>query len=155
METLFLTVVAGVLSSLAMASFMYSVHLFGLANGDMIRALGSYAKKRYEGSFFPGLLIYLVGGIIFAALYIFVWRYFGVTDPTTIVATGALLGLAHGFVVSFALIILVAEHHPMEKFRRVGFGVALTHIAGHVVFGAVLGFLVMSYANSYPALLGT
>ncbi len=153
MQTAFLTIVAGVLASLAMASFMYSVQIFGLANGDMIRALGSYAKKTYQGSFFPGLVIYLLGGIIFAAIYIFIWRYFGITDPKTIVMSGALLGTAHGFCVSFGLIILVAEHHPLEKFRHAGFGVALTHILGHIVYGTVLGFLVMSYATYYPALL--
>lgn len=153
MQSLFLTVVAGILASLAMASFMYSVHLFGLANGDMIRALGSFYKKDYNGSFFPGLFMYLVGGILFAAIYIFIWKYFEIADPTMIVATGALMGLAHGFCLSFFLIILVAEHHPLDKFRQAGFGVALTHILGHVVYGAVLGFLVMSYASYYPSLL--
>jgi hypothetical protein len=45
-------------------------------------------------------------------------------------------------VVSLLLVIVVAEHHPLERFREAGFRVGVTHVAAHVVYGLVLGIAV-------------
>ena len=40
-----------------MTDFLYSVHLAGFANSDLLRAIGSAITKRYEGSFKAGILL--------------------------------------------------------------------------------------------------
>ena len=41
--------------------------------------------------------------------------------------------------VSLALVISVAEHHPLERFRKAGITVAVSHLAGHMVYGLIVG----------------
>jgi len=36
----------------------------------------------------------------------------------------------------------VAEHHPLEEFNEAGFAIGLSHFAGHVAYGAVIGLVV-------------
>jgi hypothetical protein len=58
---------------------------------------------------------------------------------------GAVVGLIHGIVVSFILLAVVRDLHPLDQFRKAGLEVALAHIAGHVGYGfcvgAAIGFL--------------
>jgi len=46
-------------------------------------------------------------------------------------------------VVSFALVVLVAEHHPLERFQKAGMGVAVAHLLGHLVYGLIIGLLAV------------
>jgi hypothetical protein len=132
----------GIVATTVMTLFMYLFHWFKLANGDMVRALGSFIIKREEGSFLPGLVIHMVGGIIFAFLYLWMWTLFPMEAPGHYIYLGAIFGFFHGLAVSFMLVIVVAEHHPLERFRRVGFAVALVHLVAHVVYGVTLGAFV-------------
>jgi hypothetical protein len=50
-----------------------------------------------------------------------------------------LSGPFHGSVVSLMLVVLMAEHHPLERFREAGLRVAVTHVAAHIVYGFVVG----------------
>ena len=144
-----LIVIAGILATAAMTLTMYLIHSFGLANGDMLRAIGSYVTKRYNKSLGMGLGMHLVAGVVFAVMYFTIWKTFEIYSPRVILLSGSVMGLIHGFIVSFFLVIIVAEHHPLERFRQVGFGVALTHVIGHVVYGLVLGALVGYLSGAY------
>jgi hypothetical protein len=44
--------------------------------------------------------------------------------------------------MSFILVIAVAEHHPLPEFREAGFTVAVAHVVGHVVYGALVGLVL-------------
>jgi hypothetical protein len=35
--------------------------------------------------------------------------------------------------------VIISEHHPVEKFRQTDFQVALAHIFGHVIYGGLIG----------------
>jgi hypothetical protein len=35
--------------------------------------------------------------------------------------------------------VIMSEHHPVEKFRQTDFQVALAHILGHVIYGGLIG----------------
>lgn len=134
-------ILSGVLATLAMTLVMYFVQWSKLANGDMIRALGSFFTPDPRKGFFIGLILHYTVGSILAFIYFIMFGIFSPQTETGFLTIGALMGLAHGFVVSFIMIILVAEHHPQERFRKVGFPVALLHIFGHVVYGTTLGYL--------------
>lgn len=130
---------AGVVATACMTLCLYSIHWSGFANGDMVRALGSWVTRRYEDSLLIGLLIHFSAGAGFSLIYVEAWQRTGFPATTLGIPIGALFGLFHGSVVSLMLVMIVAEHHPLERFREAGFSVALTHIAAHVVYGLVIG----------------
>jgi len=143
--SLTLTLLAGILAAAAMAVLLYSVRWLGMSAGDMIRAIGSYMTRSSRNAFAYGLVVYLLGGAGFAVIYVAIWSYFGFTDRNSLLLTGAAFGLVHGFLVSFWLVVLVAEHHSISRYRRVGFLVAISNMIGHVVYGAVLALLVWQW----------
>ncbi len=142
---LMLIVMTGIAATTAMTSFLYIIHWTGFANGDMVRAIGSAITGREEKSLLPGMALHFIAGILFAALYIYILSF--IPDMARgspgrvmrLTELGAMMGFVQGLIVSFGLVIAVAEHHPIDRFREAGFRVALVHIVGHVVFGAVVG----------------
>ena len=112
-----------------------------LANADMIRAIGSLYTGSYENALVPGLVIQFASGVFFAFAYFMVMNFFFTPTLLSGILGGLFIGLAHGLIVGFALVITVAEHHPVERFRKAGLTVASSHIAGHVVFGLVVGVI--------------
>lgn len=135
----------GVVATACMTLSLYSIHWSGFANGDMVRALGSWVTRRYEDSLPIGLLIHFSAGAGFALIYVLAWQWTGFPATTLGVPIGALFGLFHGSVVSLMLVMMVAEHHPLERFREAGFRVALTHVVAHVVYGVVIGGAISTW----------
>ena len=112
-----------------------------LANADMIRAIGSLYTGSYENALVPGLIIQFLSGVFFAFAYFMVMNFFFTPTLLSGILGGLIIGLAHGLIVGFALVITVAEHHPVERFRKAGLTVASSHIAGHVIFGLTVGLI--------------
>ncbi|MBD3336083.1 MAG: hypothetical protein GF355_11265 [Candidatus Eisenbacteria bacterium] len=132
---------AGFLGTAVMTLFLWSVDRFTPITADMVRALGSGVTRRMEGSFLPGLSLHVAGGLIFAFLYIFGLQAFRIGSLHQAVATGLLFGVVHGFAFAFVMLIL-AEYHPVETYKRAGFAVAVVHLTAHAVFGLVVGLIV-------------
>lgn len=138
---MFLThvLIAGLVGTILMNASMWFIHRSGWANADMTRALGSMVTHRYEGSFGPGLLIHLLGGIVFAVPYLLILRSTGFTPLSASLAVGGALGAFHGLSMSYILMALVAERHPVERFRSAGPDVGAAHIVGHIAYGLGVG----------------
>ncbi|MGQ0792735.1 MAG: DUF6789 family protein [Deltaproteobacteria bacterium] len=139
MGTIVETVFAGLLGTLAMSLLMGYIHRAGIANADMIRAIGSVATGSYENSFIPGLAIHLVAGVVISFFYVALMSLLNPGSFITSALTGAMIGLFHGVAVSFMLVVSVAEHHPIEEFQDAGSEVAVAHLAGHLLYGLVVG----------------
>lgn len=145
MDYFFGVILSGFLATLAMTVALYFVHWSKLANGDMIRAIGSFFTNNMRQAFLIGLGLHFSVGIIIAFIYFKLFSIFDFKTEVGYLTGGSLMGLAHGFVVSFIMIIMVAEHHPSERYRRVGFPVALLHMLAHVVYGVTLGYLAFRW----------
>jgi len=52
------------------------------------------------------------------------------------------VGFGHGMIVSLMLVWVVAEQHPLEEFQEADLAIGLSHLAGHVAFGGVVGLVV-------------
>ena len=138
----FLIILAtGFIATGLMSLFLEFITKSRLANADMIRAIGSLYTGSYENALVPGLVIQFSSGVIFAFAYFIVMNFFFTPTLASGIVGGLILGLFHGLVVAFALVITVAEHHPIEKFRKAGLTVASSHIAGHVIFGLTVGVI--------------
>lgn len=134
-------ILGGILGTGGMTLVLYAFHKAGLANGDMVRAVGSFVTKKYENSIQPGLIIHFSSGVFFSILYTIIIDLFDSASIETAIAYGIAIGLFHGAVVAL-LLVVAAEHHPLEKFQNATFTVASLHWGAHVVFGFIVGLIV-------------
>lgn len=132
-------VLVGVVATACMSLSLYLIHWSGFANGDMVRALGSLVTRRYENSLPIGWMIHFLAGAFFSVVYAQALEMTGFPASTLAVPICVIFAVFHGSVVSLLLVVIIAEHHPLERFQRAGLRVAITHIAAHVVYGLVLG----------------
>lgn len=154
MLPVFQTVLAGFIATAAMSGALYAIHWRGLAEADMIRAIGSIVTRKEENAMLPGLILHFLSGIVFAFLYVIVWSALPIEDFVFVayVSLGLFTGFAHGLVVSFVLVVLVAEHHPVPRFQQAGVEVAVAHLAAHVIFGLLVGLVAGSLRVSLAVL---
>jgi len=138
---------AGLAGTAIMTSIMSLVTRAGLAKADMVRAIGSIFTGSLERSLLVGATLYTLGGIVFALLYTLVLSFVPVGGFWPTLGVSTLLGFVHGFVMSLLLVVTVAEHHPVERFRESGFAVALAHLVGHISYGAGVGAVLGAFGR--------
>lgn len=136
-----IVIVAGFVGTALMIGVMWFIHRSGWANADMTRAVGSLITRRYENSLVPGLAANFAMGCVFAVGYLLVMRSVGPQSIAASSAVGAALGTLHGCAMAFILMALVAETHPVERFRTAGPDVAAAHVVGHVAYGIGVGIV--------------
>ena len=139
-----LIMLAGFVATLAMTLVMGFIHGLGLANADMVRAIGSLFTRKYENAFWPGALAHFGAGTIFALLYAALGGLapLPVSSGVATVIMMTIFGAFHGFAVSIILAITVAEYHPLEQFRKAGGDVVVSHFVGHLVYGFFVGLIL-------------
>jgi len=142
MEPIIETIFVGILGTGGMSFVMWLITRSGIANADMIRAIGSIFTRSYENAFTLGLIIHFAAGIVIAFFYVVLISFFSPNSVASSIGAGAMIGLFHGVAFSFLLVVSVAEHHPLEKFREAGSEVAIAHLVGHIIYGLVVGTLV-------------
>ena len=136
------SLVAGGLAGLAMELAMWRIARAGLAKGDMILALGSLLTKSRENAYRVGLVIHATAAVGFALVYTLLMVTLGYTHLPLSLMLGLGVGVLHGLLVSLMLVWVVADRHPLEEFKEADLLVGLTHFAGHVVYGGVIGLVV-------------
>ncbi len=141
-EFVSMSLVSGIIATTGMTILLTAITKSGIANADMVRAVGSLFTKSLENSLQTGIIIHFVTGIIFAFLYTFAIQAFEVQGFLSNVGSGVLIGFIHGAVVSFLLVASVAEHHPVTEFQKAGFSVAVAHWAAHLFYGFLIGFIL-------------
>ena len=139
------TILAGLIATVVMTVSLYAIHWRGFAEADMMRALGSILTRSEANALPVGAVIHVLSGIGFAFLYVIVWSTLPLAEFQHYLLLGLVTGFAHGLVVSFMLVILVAEHHPLQRFQSAGIGVAVAHLVAHVVYGLLVGIVAGSY----------
>ena len=139
---IWVALIAGLIGTLGMTGLLTAITKSGIANADMVRAIGSLFTKSLESSFKVGILVDILAGIIFAAFYIFAAVSFDVHGLLSSIGVCMLIGFIHGAVVSFLLAASVAKHHPLKQFQQAGFSIAVAHWAGHLFYGFLVGLVI-------------
>ena len=139
---IFTALVAGVLGGLAMEGALWLIGRGGWAKADMIVALGSMFTKSRDNAWRIGAILHFISAIGFAIAYTLLMHALGATEMPWSAALGTGVGFLHGLIVSLGLVWVVAEQHPLEEFNEAGLAIGLSHIVGHVVYGAVVGLVV-------------
>lgn len=133
------TIFAGVFGTAFMTSLMLLIHRGGHANGDMVRALGSLATRSMSSAVSAGVAIHVASGVLFAAPYTMLLSVMVPDHGAGAAVLGGVIGLMHGIVVSFMIIAVFSDLHPIPQFRGAGFPVAIAHLVGHVGYGFGVG----------------
>ena len=142
MKSILVIILSGILGTSGMSLVMWLITRSGLANADMIRAIGSIYTRSYGNAFIPGIVIHFTAGIVIAFFYAAFLSLFSLSSVGSYIGIGAMVGVFHGLVVSFLLVVLVAEHHPLEQFRKGGSEVAVAHLVGHIIYGLIVGAVI-------------
>lgn len=136
------SLVGGILGGVAMELAMWLIAKAGLAKGDMILALGSLLTKTRDNAYRVGLIVHATAAVGFALLYTLLLVALGYTAMPLSMMLGLGVGIVHGLIVSLMLVWVVADQHPLEEFKEADLLVGLSHLAGHVMYGAVVGLVV-------------
>jgi hypothetical protein len=137
-------VLAGIIATAGMTGFLWIMDKTGKINANMVRALGSALTRSIDTSFVPGIIIQFLSGIMFAFIYIYALHLLQLNNVYSYMLAGSIIGFGHGFAFSFIMVIL-AEHHPVEKFKNAGFQVAIIHFIAHIVYGFLIGLIAGLY----------
>lgn len=133
----------GLVSTLAMTTFLYLITYLKLCNVDMVKAIGSWFTHNEKNATLPGMFVHLTAGILFCFVYIFAFGF--IPNPKHVhslyIILGAGIGFVHGVVVALALMNFVAEHHPLAKYQKAGPKTAIYHFIAHVIYGITIGTL--------------
>ncbi len=134
--------VAGVLAGLAMEGAMWLITRASRIKGDMILALGSLITKTRDNAYRVGLIVHATAALGFGLVYTLLMVTLGYTELPLSLMLGLGVGVLHGILVSLMLVWVVADQHPLEEFKEADLLVGLSHVAGHAVYGAVIGLVV-------------
>jgi hypothetical protein len=136
------SIVAGVLGGSAMLFAMWLMTRGGLARGNMVVALGGMVTRSRDSALRVGLILHTLSAIGFAMVYAMAMLWLGVTGMPLALVIGVGAGFFHGLIVSLMLVWVVAEGHPFEEYNEAGLAVGVSHLFGHVVYGAVVGLVI-------------
>lgn len=140
---LLLTAIMGVIAAWVMHAFMLAISHHHRVPVNLVEALGSLLTGKLEGAKRTGLIVHTIGGAIMGMLYgIVIWQI-GLESAALTMLAGGILGLFHGLVACFSLMLGLDELHPVEKYQQATLSVGFTHLVGHVVFGIVLALLIL------------
>jgi hypothetical protein len=139
---LFTGVIGGLLGMAAMGLVMWLICRSGWAKGNMIVALGGLVTRSRESAWLAGAIMHTASAVVFAVIYEFAMIQLHLSHFPRSVAVGTGFGVMHGMIVSLTLVWECAEQHPLPEFREAGLAVGLSHFAGHVAYGAVVGLVI-------------
>jgi uncharacterized membrane protein YagU involved in acid resistance len=108
----------------------------------MVLALGSLLTKTRENAYRVGLIVHATAAIGFALVYTLLFVTLGYTHLPLSLMLGLGVGAMHGLLVSLMLVWVIADRHPLEEFKEADLLVGLSHFAGHVAYGAVVGVII-------------
>jgi hypothetical protein len=134
--------VAGALGGLAMEAAMWLIARGGKIKGDMILALGSLITRSRDNAYRVGFIVHALAAFGFALVYTLLMVTLGYTGMPNALMLGLGVGTLHGIIVSLMLVWVVSDQHPLEEFKEADLLVGLSHMAGHVAYGGVVGLVV-------------
>jgi hypothetical protein len=143
----------GFAATAALSGVMFGAQRLGYSRLSLPFLIGTLFTGERSSANAAGLVVYLLGGWLFAFVYYFVFASIGRTGWWL----GTLLGAVHGFVLLVMLLPLLPHLHPRMASEyegpgghrtlqppgflalNYGYRTPLTTILAHAVYGAILG----------------
>ncbi len=141
MTVIILGAICGLIGSFAMNLFMRTVSHAYSQRVDMVIALGSFFTGTVDRAAILGTLIHSIAGIVFGILYFLLMNAMHSLSFPSAVFLGLGFGFFHGLIMSYCLMFIASERHPIEAYRKATLEQGLLHLVGHMIFGGVAGFI--------------
>jgi hypothetical protein len=141
LTVIILGAVCGLIGAFAMNLFMRTVSSAYSKRVDMVIALGSFFTGTTDNAATLGTLIHSLAGIVFGALYFLIMHAMSALIFPYAIFLGMGFGFFHGLIMSYCLMFIASERHPIEAYRKATLEEGLLHLVGHVIFGGVAGLL--------------
>ncbi len=143
----------GVIATLMLVTILNGSQGLGYSRLSLAFIVGTYFSGNRHRAILWGFALYIIGGVVFALLYC--WLFANLGSATWWL--GALLGLLHALFLLVVVFPLLPHMHPRmaseyggpSASRRLeppgflglnyGYGTPITTILGHVVYVAMLG----------------
>ena len=136
-----LGVICGLIGSIAMNLFMRTVSNAYSQRVDMTIALGSFFTGTTENAATLGTAIHSLSGIVFGVIYFLIMHAMNALVFPYAIFLGLGFGFFHGLVMSYCLMFIASERHPIEAYRKATLEEGLLHLVGHIIFGGVAGLI--------------
>lgn len=136
-----LGVICGLIGSVAMNLFMRTVSNAYSQRVDMTIALGSFFTGTTENAATLGTAIHSLSGIVFGVIYFLIMHAMNALVFPYAIFLGLGFGFFHGLVMSYCLMFIASERHPIEAYRKATLEEGLLHLVGHIIFGGVAGLI--------------
>jgi uncharacterized membrane protein YagU involved in acid resistance len=107
----------------------------------MIIALGSLITRTRSNAHRVGVIVHVVSAVFFSVAYCLLMLALGTRDVVAAVPLGLGVGFVHGLLVSLMLVWVVSDQHPLDEFRGADLLIGLSHLVGHMIFGAIVGLV--------------
>jgi len=141
LTVIILGAICGLIGSFAMNLFMRTVSHAYSQRVDMVIALGSFFTGTVDRATILGTLIHSIAGIVFGILYFLLMNAMNSLSFPSAVFLGLGFGFFHGLIMSYCLMFIASERHPIEAYRKATLEQGLLHLVGHMIFGGVAGFI--------------
>ena len=143
----------GFVATAALSAVMFAAQRLGYSRLSLPFLIGTLFTGDRSAANAAGLVVYLLGGWLFAFIYYFVFASIGRTGW----GLGAALGGAHGFILLVMLLPMLPHLHPRMATEydgprgertlqppgflalHYGWRTPLTTVLAHAVYGAILG----------------
>ncbi len=136
-----LGVICGLIGSFAMNLFMRTVSHAYSQRVDMVIALGSFFTGTVDRAVILGTVIHSLSGIVFGVLYFLLMNAMNSLSFPSAVFLGLGFGFFHGLIMSYCLMFIASERHPIEAYRKATLEQGLLHLVGHMIFGGTAGLI--------------
>ena len=133
--------VCGLAGAFAMNLFMRSVSSAYSKRVDMLVALGSYFTGTVDNAATIGSVIHGLAGIAFGVVYFLIMNAMNALIFPYAIFLGMGFGFFHGLIMSYCLMFIASERHPIETYRKATLEEGLLHLVGHIIFGGVAGLI--------------
>ncbi|MFP4369462.1 MAG: DUF6789 family protein [Candidatus Kapaibacterium sp.] len=137
---------AGFIGMLAMGLIMFLLTKPNLPDSDIFKVLGQIFVKQADNSRITGIFVHIISGIIFGIVYTYIAATFG--TEIGYIGLSMILGVFHGAVITFLLVVVVSEHHPLRRHRKTGYMVPMATFVAHIVYGFIVGLVLNSSLQS-------
>lgn len=135
------TAMDGAVGVFLMFAIMWLITNSGLANCNMVGAIGSMITPDKTKENVYGLLVYVAGGMFFTFVYNMIFQEIMIDSVNFMLLLAMFLGFVHGLIVSYAIVAVFSHKHKDDRFQEVSIGIALAHLIAHMIFGVTLGLL--------------
>lgn len=133
--------IAGMIATLAMSLFVLSFSRTVILPLNPLVAVGTMVTRSRSEALKAGMLIHVCLGLGAAFFYAALLKAAGFVTGMTPIAAASLIGLIHGYILSFLIVISLGENGQTPGVRKQGMTQAGVYLFAHVLFGLTLGIM--------------